>query len=129
MTVANKLKMYRQMSNLTQSQVSQTLNIDRSTYSYYELGKTVPSISMLTQLAKLFNVNLSDLLDTETISEHLSGNPIRYDAGGDKPIPMAHLSKDEKDLLLFYRKLDETGRADLLKRAKAMCEKQFELDE
>ena len=35
-----KLKRLRENFNLTQQQVAEALGIDRSTYAYYELGRT-----------------------------------------------------------------------------------------
>ena len=41
------------------------LNVDRSTYSYYENGKTEPSITVLMRMAELFSVTLDSLLNME----------------------------------------------------------------
>ncbi len=46
-----KLKYYRDNCELSQQQVANILNIDRSTYTYYEPGKTTPSASMLLKLS------------------------------------------------------------------------------
>ena len=100
MAINEKLKYYRAKNNFTQTQVSAALGIDRSTYSYYELGKTIPSINMLSNIAKLFNVAIFDLLDTEKGSDHLSSttyNPGYY--SGERPLSSATLDREEKDLL------------------------------
>lgn len=41
--------------DLSQQQVADRFKIDRSTYTYYEIGKITPSISMLLKLSKIFN--------------------------------------------------------------------------
>ena len=41
------LKYYRHECGLTQQQVADRLKIERSTYTYYETGKTKPDISRL----------------------------------------------------------------------------------
>lgn len=52
MKISEKLKLYRVKNNFTQTQIAAALGIDRSTYSYYELGKTVPSVGMLSKSQK-----------------------------------------------------------------------------
>lgn len=50
---------------MTQQQVADFLNVNRSTYSYYENGKAEPSITVLIKMADLFNVTLDSLLNME----------------------------------------------------------------
>ncbi len=126
MAINEKLKYYRAKNNFTQTQVSAALGIDRSTYSYYELGKTIPSINMLSNIAKLFNVEIFDLLDTEKGSDHLSSttyNPGYY--SGERPLSSATLDREEKDLLLLFRQLDDGNKIELIKKAEALKERQY----
>lgn len=58
----NNLRKQRTRLGLTQQQVAEKLNIDRSTYSYYELGRTSPSVEMLYELILLFGVSADELL-------------------------------------------------------------------
>lgn len=60
--VSKLLKQYRKNCNLTQQQVADALNINRTTYTYYETGKTEPSISTLHKLVKMFGITYDDLL-------------------------------------------------------------------
>ena len=126
MAINEKLKYYRAKNNFTQTQVSAALGIDRSTYSYYELGKTIPSINMLSNIAKLFNVAIFDLLDTEKGSDHLSSttyNPGYY--SGERPLSSATLDREEKDLLLLFRQLDDGNNIELIQKAEALKERQY----
>ena len=126
MAINEKLKYYRAKNNFTQTQVSAALGIDRSTYSYYELGKTIPSINMLSNIAKLFYVAIFDLLDTEKGSDHLSSttyNPGYY--SGERPLSSATLDREEKDLLLLFRQLDDGNKIELIKKAEALKERQY----
>ena len=116
MAINEKLKYYRAKNNFTQTQVSAALGIDRSTYSYYELGKTIPSINMLSNIAKLFNVAIFDLLDTEKGSGYYSG---------ERPLSSATLDREEKDLLLLFRQLDDGNKIELIKKAEALKERQY----
>jgi transcriptional regulator with XRE-family HTH domain len=63
MLFQEKLRILREKQELTQEQVAQSLQIHRSTYAYYELGKSRPSLSTTKRLAALFGVSLQDLLD------------------------------------------------------------------
>ena len=126
MAINEKLKYYRAKNNFTQTQVSAALGIDRSTYSYYELGKNIPSINMLSNIAKLFNVAIFDLLDTEKGSDHLSSttyNPGYY--SGERPLSSATLDREEKDLLLLFRQLDDGNKIELINKAEALKERQY----
>lgn len=77
--ISYKIKKFRQKSGYTQQQVSNLLNIERSTYSYYEAGKTIPDLKTLSRLAEIFNEPLINLLEDEERSMTLS------DSGWDLP--------------------------------------------
>lgn len=64
-----KLKILRENDNYSQGQIAEYLNIDRSTYAYYELGRTRPAIPNLLKLAKLYNVSFSFLIGVDDESE------------------------------------------------------------
>lgn len=59
----NRLKELRKQRGLSQANVAALLKIDRSTYSYYELGRTQPNLSILLRLASYYNVTIDYLLD------------------------------------------------------------------
>ena len=56
------MKKMRRSAGYTQQSVADFLKIDRSTYSYYETGKTQPSVEALTGLSSLYGIALSDML-------------------------------------------------------------------
>ena len=55
----------RQKEDLLQRDVADQLHIDRSTYSYYERGKTNPPLDILIKLADYFGVTTDYLLGRE----------------------------------------------------------------
>ena len=57
-----RLRKHRIRLELTQQTVAEKLNVDRSTYSYYELGRTTPSIGTLYELTRLFGVSADELI-------------------------------------------------------------------
>lgn len=64
--INERLRELRIKSGYTQNQIAKILNVDRSTYSYYEIGKTTPDVSALITLAKIFNISISELLADES---------------------------------------------------------------
>ena len=65
---SKNLKILRKRQQKSQQQISDDLQLKRSTYSGYESGKVEPGIAMLIQLADYFEVSL-DLLLREDLSQ------------------------------------------------------------
>ena len=63
--IAIRLKQLRQAYRMTQKQVAQILNFDRSTYAYYETATTSPDYETLMRLAKMYRVTTDYLLGLE----------------------------------------------------------------
>ena len=59
---AFQLKSLRESSGYTQEDVAVYIHVDRSTYCYYELGKTRPRLDTLVKLAHLYQVSIDYLL-------------------------------------------------------------------
>ncbi len=60
--LTKRLRHLREYNAVTQREIADALCIDRSTYAYYELGETQPSLLMLVRLAKLYHVTTDYLL-------------------------------------------------------------------
>lgn len=60
--LAENLRLLRERRGLTQKRIAQYLFIDRSTYSYYECGKTQPNLKVLTRLAELYGISIDALV-------------------------------------------------------------------
>ena len=61
----DNLRAQRKKLGLTQQQIADELNIDRSTYSYYELGRTDPSIATLCKLTQIFGITADQLINPQ----------------------------------------------------------------
>ena len=59
------LKKIRKKRNLNQLKVAMDLNISRESISYYENGKREPSLALLVQMSKYFNVSIDYLITGE----------------------------------------------------------------
>ena len=105
-----KLRTLREKCGFTQEQVARVLNVDRSSYTYYETGKTEPSIASLIKLANMFKVGVNDLLDSGSAGVtvfHDSGRPRKPAApkSAENASHIYDLDKEEKQLLCYFRSL------------------------
>ena len=106
--IGNKLRKLRESSAYTQQQVADSLNIDRSTYSYYESGKTKPDIDMIMRLSKIFNVHYTLLLDNETnenCSDSGSTSCISFKKKTLSNSRVYELTKKEQQMIINFRML------------------------
>lgn len=101
--VGKLLKMYRKNCLLTQQQVADALNINRTTYTYYEIGKTEPSIDTLHKLVKIFNITYEDLLPSESNPETVK-DAFLVSKNGEA---IYNLSPDEKEFVVKYRAMSD----------------------
>ncbi len=109
------LKYYRHECGLTQQQVADRLKIERSTYTYYETGKTKPDINTLIKIAKVYNISYTKLL--EGIDIH-SGAPTEEE---DTLKYRTHATtKYEVELLFVVRNLTPKQRKEVMSLAKKL---------
>lgn len=73
------LKKLRLDNNLTQTQLADKLGIKRSTYSNYEQDIREPSLNVLSNLSKLFNIDLNIIINGYEEKISVSSNKELYD--------------------------------------------------
>ncbi|MDR9488138.1 MAG: helix-turn-helix transcriptional regulator [Salibacter sp.] len=61
----NKVKRYRQFSELTQSQLANSIGVSRQTIHAIEKGKYVPSTVLALKLSKELKVKVEELFTLE----------------------------------------------------------------
>ena len=105
--LSQKLKEARQRQGFSQQQVARLLGVERSTYSYYETGKTTPSIKNLVNLAQIFRVSVDELLAgmQDTTEELL----VKCDQ--EQTLPM-RLSPREFKLIVAFRTMNPTHKSE-----------------
>ena len=98
----DNIRRMRTALKLTQKQIADTLGIDRSTFTYYETGKSNPSIETILQIAKIFNVSIDELVSHST-------KPYCTDGAGDEALPndFTALIANERNLLVRFRQLTD----------------------
>ena len=60
--IGEKIKQLREGNNLTQTALAKKLNVTRSSVNAWEMGISIPSTSLIVELAKLFHVSTDYLL-------------------------------------------------------------------
>lgn len=123
MLLSERLKKFRLALGLTQEEVAKALGTERTTYTYYERGTHKPNLDRIKALAKLFNTDVATLLGEDElagVSFVLADDSVGYN---DDKIGLNELKKDEVMLLLYYRRLDKSKQAKLLKNVKEKFDK------
>ena len=101
--ISEKLRQCREACALSQRQVADALNIERSTYTKYETGDTEPNLATLVKLAAIYNVSPTELLPNYEAAD--AKPQFKDKARADSPI--YQLSKDERGLVALYRGLSK----------------------
>lgn len=114
------LKNLREESCLTQERVAELLAISRSTYAYYETGKTKPSIETLKRLARIYHTSLDRILEYECDTEStentvpaVAQSGFNYRRSVDA-FTLSELTSNEQRLVLIYRLLSNKERKEML---------------
>ena len=85
-----RIKILREVRNMSQQRLSAELNVTQAMVSKYELGISEPDIAMIKRIAEFFGVSSDYLLE---ISE-------------DKVNLPPNLSEEEKNVLFGFKRLD-----------------------
>lgn len=65
MNLAENLKKIRKDNNLSQEQLAEQLGVSRQSVSKWESGQAYPEMDKVLQMAKMFNLNIDDLLNQD----------------------------------------------------------------
>lgn len=105
----------RKNAHLSQQQVADILKINRSTYAYYETGKSKPKLPTLKKLAAIYGVSVDELLNQGgTGDNELSVSETPYDSGWHADTQVSALSDFEQAVLLKLRLMNRAQKEKLL---------------
>ena len=120
------LRKLRKENGLTQQQVADYLHLDRSTYAYYESGRTKINIDILVRLAHFFQVSLALLVGEEPYGVLSDGTDEAVNASttlvDDSVSRFSQLTREEQYLVILYRSGNEEQRGALLAQANELTE-------
>jgi len=112
------IKQLRRQNNLTQQQVADFLHIDRSTYAYYESGRTKTSVEILLRLARLYKITLGQIVGEDVPADMLMDDTDYSTALIDESTAcFGQLSREEQYLVILYRSGTQDQRHELLTKA------------
>ena len=111
--LADNLRLLRKNFKLTQQEVADILGIDRSTYTFYEAGKSTPSKENIVKLCDIFNVTVGYLFGVEKNCPELKVSN-RSDHVGENLDGLKEISRNEKFILMAYRSLDSDKKDEFL---------------
>lgn len=66
--LSNNLKKFRQQKNYTQEQVADILGVSSHTVSRWECNTTLPDVTLLPEIAKLYCVSIDDLFKEHSVA-------------------------------------------------------------
>ena len=120
MTLGESLKTIRKRFNMTQDEVAVFLGVSRSGYTYYETGKSEPSIDTLKKLATIYDITVDEILSMP--NKKVMGRKIAEDdiaaSGADH---IMFMKKDEKSLVMAYRLASKENKEKILSEAFALA--------
>lgn len=75
LVLGDRLKELREDIELKQDELASKLNVSRSTYGNYEIGRAEPSISTLIDIANLYGVSIDYLCGNTDIKDNYYRDP------------------------------------------------------
>ena len=124
MELTESLKKIRKQYKMTQEDVSKFLGVSRSGYTYYETGKSLPSIEVLKRLAAIYDTTIDNVVGLpekprSTVSQK---DTLAMEAGAD---PLRYMKKDEQEVIMAYRLLSEASKNEIKKITQEKLDKEL----
>lgn len=121
--LANNLKELRERAKLNQQNIADVIGVKRSSYAYYETGKSSPKIDALIKIANLYNISVDEILGDLSSPTYKSADnilnssiPPYEDSEGYRVYDKFNdLSDFEKMMILKMRLMSPEERAKLQK--------------
>ena len=99
--IGDNIRTLRLAHNMTQEELGKRLGLTAMAISQWENGRAVPRMGAVEDMASLFGVKKSAIIDDVTYTT-------------------VTLSSDEDELLSIFRSMDSRARADLLNLARSL---------
>ena len=101
--LSKMLRAVRLACGFSQHNVAMALEVNRSTYTYYEVGRTMPDVPTLKKLADIFSIPAEAFLYPEDFSSLGATGRRRPRKPCLNPTCLGQLSPAEKSLIACYR--------------------------
>lgn len=109
-SVKESIKKFREDNGFKQEQISSIMGVDRSTYSKWESGATMPNIVQLAKLAAIYAVEVGKFFEFDFNLNVAS--PDYEDVYGDDYL--SELNDEERYFLASYRLLNRNDKDKVL---------------
>ena len=113
-----RLKLFRIQNKLSQQHLADALGVERSTYCGYETGRRKVNVETLLKLSEFYNLPMNTFLD-EPINKNIADE--NYESA--EIMYLSQLSKDERDLIVYYRLAQKQNKKEAVKLLKDKSEK------
>jgi transcriptional regulator with XRE-family HTH domain len=104
-------KLRKLNTNYNQEDLAKLLKISRSTYTYYETGKSEPGQETLRKLCEILEIDFNTLL---TIDDDDRKSIVV--ASGNIKDGLKKLTPEEEQIIVAYRRMDENDKEFLLRQ-------------
>lgn len=108
------LQRIRKANNFRQEDIANAIGVERSTYSSWELGRSMPKPSQLAMMSEMFNCSVDFLIKNDNEHAFRLNNKLPYDTGkvyGDSYV--SELNDEERAFLLKFRLLNSKDKEQL----------------
>ena len=78
MTLGEKIQKLRKQRGLSQEALAEKVTVTRQTISKWELGSSEPTAANLAELAALFEMSISELVDPQKYAEEQEAQEQRF---------------------------------------------------
>lgn len=115
MTLSEKLKELRKRACMTQDDIAEVLEMNRTSFSKYENGASTPPLAVLRKLAKIYSVPLEYLIHDEQPFIVLNESTVE-DVEREKNEAVynfAQLSPEERKLIMKMRLLSDEKKKEI----------------
>ena len=92
--IGSFLKELRKEMGITQEEFAEKLDVSSRTISRWETGANMPDISLLVNIAEIFNVSIPEIINGERKSENMNREE------KDTLLKVADYAENEKDILM-----------------------------
>ncbi|MBE5992528.1 MAG: helix-turn-helix transcriptional regulator, partial [Paenibacillaceae bacterium] len=76
-TIGTLIRMLRSEHGMTQKQLADKMHISDKTVSKWERGKGLPDISLISELSRLFGVDIQNLLNGDLTPNDITGGNMK----------------------------------------------------
>lgn len=115
--LCNRLRQFREYNNLDCELLAELLGISENEYKDFESNKTLPTIDIITELAKFYKVTVDEFYGyTPRLKLHSKEDEFLFDEVSEPLLKMSDLSWDEAKIIFYYRAHRDDDNDEIIKK-------------